>query len=72
MSLELSTELREAIDYLKKLVKHSTALDEFKHIDPTLIPASERQTYTKKMMIVTKAIRDGELTKEDFGQYIGF
>ncbi len=72
MSEQLSTHLLEAIAYLKKFVKHSTALDGFRHIDPTLIPASERSTYTEKMMIVTKAIRDGEITKEDFGKYIGF
>ncbi len=69
---DLSKELLEAISYLKKLVKHSTALDEFKHIDSTLIPASERKKYSEKMMIITKAIRDGDITKEDFGKYIGF
>ncbi len=67
----MSEELKEAITYLKKAVKHSTSLDEFRHLDPSLIGAEERDLFEKMMMVVQRAIRNEEITKEDFSKYIG-
>ncbi len=68
----MNDELKQAIKYLKKAVKHSTSLDEFRHLDPSLIGAEEREFFEQQMMIVQRAIRNGELSKEEFSQYVGF
>jgi len=64
-------DLNKAIEFLKEGVKISTSLDEFKHIDLTLFPASAQKKAQECFMIVSKAIRDGELTQEEFLQKVG-
>ncbi len=64
-------EIQAAIELLKKTIKHSTALDEFRHIDLTLIPANEREQYQEALLVVQKAMREGELSKEDFERSVG-
>ncbi len=64
-------EVQEAIELLKHTVKTSTALDEFKHIDLTLVPAEKKDLYQKALLVVQKAMREGELTQEDFERSVG-
>jgi hypothetical protein len=58
-------EINEAINLLKNIMKNSTALDEFRHINLTLAPASERPKYQKALKIVADSIQAGKISKED-------
>ncbi|MGK0367043.1 MAG: hypothetical protein ACI9QD_000176 [Thermoproteota archaeon] len=57
-------ELDQAIKTLKKTVKPSTSLDEFLHMDLSLIPAAEQEEYQLALKTIYKLIYEGELTME--------
>ena len=58
-------ELDKAISLLKNAVKYTGTIDQ-KHIDLTIIPAEERGTYEKALMISQLAIKDGKITRDEF------
>lgn len=58
-------ELEKAIELLKKAVKENGTNDQ-KHIDLTLIPASERAHYDKALMVSTLAIKEGKIARDEF------
>lgn len=64
-------ELVQALDLLKTVTKPSTALDEFVHIDFSLIAADKKELYQKALMIAKKAIKENEITKEEFEKRVG-
>ncbi|MCB9092107.1 MAG: hypothetical protein H6620_06060 [Halobacteriovoraceae bacterium] len=64
-------EITQAIELLKKTVKHSTATDEFRHMDLTLVPSSERAQYQEALKVISKAIRENEMTREEFEKQVG-
>jgi len=57
--------IENAVQILKPYVKHSTALDEFLHVDLTLAPASKREDLEKALKTVKLAVEKGEVTKEE-------
>jgi predicted transcriptional regulator len=57
--------LDEAIKILKNAVKFTGTIDQ-KHIDLTVVPASERATYEKALMVSQTSIKAGIITREDF------
>jgi hypothetical protein len=58
-------ELNEAILLLKKIMKPSTALDEFRHVNFTLAPASEREKYKQALKVVSEQIQSGKISKDE-------
>ena len=62
--------LDEAQELLKNAVKQSH-LGNQPHIDLTLVSAQERPRYQYALMLVTKAIREGELDDKDFKHRVG-
>jgi predicted small secreted protein len=63
--LEDNVELNEAIELLKKVVKHTGNIDQ-KHIDLTLAPADEQDKYERALRVAKLAIKDGQISEEDF------
>jgi len=57
--------LDEAIQILKKAVKHTGTIDQ-KHIDLTVVPANERGIYEKALAVSQMSIKDGKITRDDF------
>ena len=57
--------LEDAIFKLSTIMKHSSALDEFRHIDLSLVTASERPEYQKAVIFIQNLIDEGELSKDD-------
>jgi hypothetical protein len=57
-------ELKEAIIILKKAVKYTGTIDQ-KHIDLTLVAASERPLYEAALKVVNSAVKAGDLKRED-------
>ena len=70
MNKEMTTE--QAIELLKKIVKHSTALDEFRHFDLSLISIEERPTYQSAIKAVAQALKKKEITQEFFEKSVTF
>lgn len=58
--------LDQAVDILSQLVKPSTALDEFLHMDMSLIPAHLKEKYSLAIGSVYKMIQEGEISREEF------
>jgi hypothetical protein len=58
-------DLEKAIELLKNAVKHTGTIDQ-KHIDLTIVPAAERQTYEKALVMVQTSIKDGKISREEF------
>lgn len=58
-------DIDQAIGLIKNTVKHTGTIDQ-KHIDLTLIPASERSLYEKALAISALAIKDGVITRDEF------
>jgi hypothetical protein len=64
-------EISDAINLLKNLVKTSTSLDEFNHLDLSIAQAHERSRYQKAMQVVGVAIKAGELDQVEFERQVG-
>ncbi len=60
----------EALQLLHTAVKYSNIKGQ-KHIDLTLVPASERERYVKALMVVRKAIESGEHKQDETMQKLG-
>ncbi len=56
--------LDEAILILRNAVKHTGTIDQ-KHIDLTLVPATDRARYEQALMVTQMAVKDGILTRDD-------
>ena len=62
--------LEEAINLLRNAVKESH-LDNQRHIDLTLVDASERATYEKALMVCQAAVAQEQLTDADLKTRLG-
>ena len=62
--------LNEAIELLKNAVKDSH-LDNQKHIDLSLVDATERATYEKALMICQAAVAQEQLLDADLKSRLG-
>jgi hypothetical protein len=60
----------DAIKLLKNAIKHSH-LEDQKHIDLTLVDASQRQTYQNALVIVNRRVALGEMTREELRHTLG-
>jgi hypothetical protein len=60
----------EAVKLLKNAVKFSH-IDDQKHIDLTLVDASQRQTYQNALVIVNRKVAVGEMTREELRHTLG-
>jgi len=60
----------DAVKLLKNAVKHSHLNDQ-KHIDLTLIDASQKQTYQNALVIVNRRVADGKMTREELRHTLG-
>jgi hypothetical protein len=58
-------ELETAIELIKKAVKNSGNVDQ-NHIDLTLIPSKDLDTYKEALMVSQLAIKEGKITREEF------
>jgi intracellular sulfur oxidation DsrE/DsrF family protein len=63
-------EISEAMKLLSNVVNTSTSLDQFKKIDLDLLPASEVGKYKFALAICQNAIKNGDITKEDFAKIL--
>lgn len=57
-------ELDQAIELLKNAVKNCGTIDQ-KHIDLTVVPASEREIYEKALAISQLCVREGKITRDE-------
>lgn len=57
-------ELNEAIELLKKAVKHGANKE--KHIDLALVAADERPKFEKALVVSGLCIKEGKITREEF------
>jgi len=64
------TNLQESIQLLKKIIKNSTATDQFLHIDLSLVAADQRAIYQEALKTTYKAVLKGEITREDVNRLI--
>jgi hypothetical protein len=67
---ELSQELKDALKKLRGVVKHSTAMDEFLHLDLTLVSARQQDEYEAALITVNRAIKNGEFSLKDFDRSV--
>lgn len=58
-------DLQQAIELLKKAVKNNGTNDT-KHIDLGLVPAVEKPTYEKALIVVKLAIMEGKISQDEF------
>lgn len=58
-------DLDQAIAILKTIKKSSTALDEFLHVDLSLVAADELDKFQTALKVVYKNIYEGNVSKED-------
>jgi hypothetical protein len=57
-------ELDQAIELLKNAVKNCGTIDQ-KHIDLTVVPASDREKYEKALAISQLSVREGKITRDE-------
>ncbi|MDH4468861.1 MAG: hypothetical protein QE271_12450 [Bacteriovoracaceae bacterium] len=62
----------QAIELLKKIVKPSTALDEFRHFDLSLVSVEERPRYQAAIKVVAHALKTKEITQDFFEKSVTF
>lgn len=60
--------LEQAIELLRNCVKKSTSLDQFPHIDLSLVPASKQARYQEALKLAYAMIKKGEIGQEEFNQ----
>lgn len=60
----------DAVELLKNAVKFSH-IDDQKHIDLTLVDASQRSTYQNALVIVNRMVLDGKMTREELRHALG-
>lgn len=65
-----TNQLDEAIKLLRNAVKYSH-LDNQKHLDLTLVQATERAEYEKALMICRQEVIKGTLTDEELKNRLG-
>jgi hypothetical protein len=58
-------ELDTAIELLKNAVKYTGNIDQ-KHIDLSIVPASELERYKKALVVAQSAIKDGKISRDEF------
>ena len=67
---EANPSFEEAIKLLKNAVKYS-AIDNQKHLDLTLVDATERIDYQKALMVVQSHVLKGEKSQAEVNELIG-
>lgn len=60
----------EAVKLVKRAVKDSHLTNQ-KHIDLTVIPASETKRYNEAMMILREKVNTGEMTEDQLKTTLG-
>jgi uncharacterized membrane protein YfbV (UPF0208 family) len=65
------TNLSEAIQMLNRVVWWAESSTDIKRIDFNLVAASERPRYEAAMQVVSKAIKNGEITRDEFMRRVG-
>ena len=60
----------DAVKLLKNAVKFSH-IDDQKHIDLTLVDASQRSTYQNALVIVNRMVAEGKMTREELRHMLG-
>lgn len=63
-------ELEEAIQLLKRAVKHPGTMDQ-KHIDLTIIPTVEHPKYFEAMKVSQESIKEGKISRDEFNRRVG-
>jgi hypothetical protein len=58
-------DLETAIELIKKAVKNSGNIDQ-KHIDLSLIPAKDLESYKEALKVSQMAIKEGKITRDEF------
>lgn len=57
--------LEDALALIRPIIKQSEALDQFQHVDLTLVAAQERPKYQQALVLLAKALREGLITAKD-------
>ncbi len=60
----------EAVKLLRNAVKYST-IENQKHIDLSLVNASDRLEYQKAIMVVQAAVKRGEFSQTEVNEKLG-
>ncbi len=62
-------ELNEAIELLKRAVKHTGTIDQ-KHIDLTVVPADQKPIFDEALKVAMSAIKAGSISRDDFNRRV--
>ncbi len=62
-------EIAQAIELLKRAVKHTGTIDQ-KHIDLSVVAAAERPKFELALKVIQLAIKDGQMTRDDFNRRV--
>ncbi len=66
---EVTVEINQAIELLKKAVKHTGVIDQ-KHIDLTIVPVEEKPKYEEALMVAMNAIKAGTISRDEFNRRV--
>ncbi len=62
-------ELNEAIELLKRAVKHPGTIDQ-KHIDLSVIPVEDKPKFETALKVAMLAIQGGTISKDEFNRRV--
>lgn len=60
--------LDQAIELISTISKHSTASDEFRHVDLSLVAADKREKYHQALTVLYQALENGDITRADLAK----
>lgn len=66
---EETVDINQAIELLKKAVKHTGTIDQ-KHIDLSVVPAADKPKYEEALKVAMTAIKAGTLGREEFNRRV--
>ena len=67
--VEVTVEINQAIELLKRAVKHTGTIDQ-KHIDLTVIPVEDKPKYEEALVVDMTAIKAGTITRDEFNRRV--
>ena len=68
--VEVTVEINQAIELLKKAVKHTGNIDQ-KHIDLSVVPAEDKPKYEAALAVAMTAIKAGSIKRDEFNRRVG-
>lgn len=68
-SVEETVEINQAIELLKKAVKHTGVIDQ-KHIDLTVVPVEDKPKYEEALKVAMSAIKEGTIGRDEFNRRV--